>query len=85
MRRRHDKNHQSYLDYCEWDKPTHPATAQGAGLSTNRPLEPSSNDQAKLTLGASRSAAVSTSKKSRFVKANMPATTLDGNIWVLLL
>ena len=39
----------------------------------------------KLTLGASRSAAICTSKKSRLAKPNSPATMFEGNIWVLLL
>jgi len=39
-----------------------------------------SGDYVKLTFGTSRSAGVSTSKKSRLAKPNEPATMFDGNI-----
>ncbi len=37
------------------------------------------------TLGTSRSASFSISKKSRLPKLNIPAMMFDGNIWILLL
>jgi hypothetical protein len=62
--------------YIEFRRPRCDQPLRAAVLSRRRFRE----DQAKLTFGASRSAAVPTSKKSRLAKANMPATTFDGNI-----